>query len=134
VAQQLECLNHIRHVFVEYGREVHLNGSGGKKVWWCLDLRNLIPSSLFPTFHFLYRRYCVVRQAILCTADTTLEPTHHGGPNELALEDRNDDESTLAPASRSCRNWTQVKAWIEDNRVGKLEANRVGKLEAEMEK
>ena len=47
----------------------------------------------------------LVRQAILCTADTTLEQSNEDG------------SFTAQGAVHQCRDWNLVKAFLEENRV-----------------
>lgn len=56
-----------------------------------------------------------VRQALLCAADTTLEPT--GDDSDMYLHEMNDAEFGFATARHMCRNYTEVLHWIEANRL-----------------
>jgi len=48
---------------------------------------------------------CIVRQAIICTADTTLEQANANGA------------FNAQDAVHQCRDWNLVRAFLEDNRV-----------------
>ncbi|MCJ1301985.1 hypothetical protein MMC08_004786, partial [Hypocenomyce scalaris] len=60
-----------------------------------------------PSGGHLHVRHCIeyVRQAILCTADTTLEQANAGGA------------FNAQGAVHQCRDWNLVKAFLEDTRV-----------------
>lgn len=78
---QMHCLNHIRSVLV--------NGDDGS-------------DHTAHCFHYL-------RQAILCAADTTLEP---GGTNmKLANGDK---VAAGVETVHTCRDWRQVYDWMEN--------------------
>ncbi len=65
-----------------------------------------------------------VRQALLCAADTTLEPTGNGGVS-TSVEQHYVGHQTLVEkpsavfesALHTCKNWTAVRNWIEENSV-----------------
>lgn len=69
------------------------------RIWWVLNIS--------------FEQYCttrltsfwIVRQAILCTADTTLEQANAKGA------------FNAEGAIHQCRDWNLVKAFLEDNRV-----------------
>ncbi|EXJ71016.1 uncharacterized protein A1O5_06009 [Cladophialophora psammophila CBS 110553] len=105
IVRQLECLAFIRQILIDYDHEHHPHVHERAHVFHCLD-------------H--------VRQALLCAADTTLEPTRDGGvvsvpdsPHHYVGHQKMvDDRSSGSQAAlHTCRNWTAVKAWIEENRV-----------------
>ncbi|KAJ9606274.1 hypothetical protein H2200_009235 [Cladophialophora chaetospira] len=58
VVKQLECLAFLRSTLIEYDHEMHPSAHDRAHAFHCLD-------------H--------IRQALLCVADTTLEPTNYGG-------------------------------------------------------
>ncbi|KIW94750.1 uncharacterized protein Z519_04727 [Cladophialophora bantiana CBS 173.52] len=95
----------IRQILIDYDHEHHPHVHERAHVFHCLD-------------H--------VRQALLCAADTTLEPTRDGGvvsvpdsPHRYVGHQKMvDDRSSGLPAAlHTCKNWTAVKVWIEENRV-----------------
>jgi hypothetical protein len=61
----------------------------------------------------------LVRQAILCASDTSLEPIsdREGGRQ---YSDVTDSSKGVTPGFKSarhtCKNWTEVRAWMEVNR------------------
>ena len=89
-------------MLIDYGREMHPAAHDRSHAFHCLD-------------H--------VRQALLCAADTTLEPTDNGGAStsgELSNHYVGDQIVVDKPDSgalHTCKNWTAVKNWIEENRV-----------------
>jgi len=78
---QMHCLNHIRAALVH-------GDDGSDHTKHC--------------FHYL-------RQAILCAADTTLEP---GGTGMLV--ESGDKVATGVDVVHTCRDWRQVHDWMED--------------------
>ncbi|KAH0842311.1 hypothetical protein FOPE_07525 [Fonsecaea pedrosoi] len=105
VVRQLECLAFIRQILIDYDHEEHPHVHEKAHVFHCLD-------------H--------VRQALLCTADTTLEPTRDGGvvsspqsPHHYVGHQKTvaDGGGGLQSAVHTCKNWTAVRTWIEENRV-----------------
>ncbi|KIX97667.1 uncharacterized protein Z520_06445 [Fonsecaea multimorphosa CBS 102226] len=108
VVRQLECLAFIRQILIDYDHEQHPHVHEKAQVYHCLD-------------H--------VRQALLCAADTTLEPTRDGGafsplnvngPHHYVGHQKT-VMSGSASALHTCKNWTAVRSWIEENRVAGTE-------------
>ncbi|OAP55007.1 hypothetical protein AYL99_10707 [Fonsecaea erecta] len=109
IVRQLECLAFIRQILIDYDHEQHPHVHERAQVFHCLD-------------H--------VRQALLCAADTTPEPTRDGGvvssPNsphhyvghQKTVGNRSGESQS---ALHSCKNWTAVRTWIEENRVAGVE-------------
>lgn len=64
----------------------------------------------------------LVRQALLCAADTTLEPIGNRGALYPSLADavrRSGDGTDHASGEslHTCKDWSAVKTWMEDNRL-----------------
>lgn len=63
-----------------------------------------------------------VRQALLCAADTTLEPT---GDDTVLVDTEPDPvvhrthyvDVGFASARHTCRNYTEIQEWMEANKV-----------------
>ncbi|ETI26966.1 hypothetical protein G647_10065 [Cladophialophora carrionii CBS 160.54] len=102
VVKQLECLAFLRHILIDYSHEQHPQAHEISRAYHCLD-------------H--------VRQAVLCAADTTLEPTTlQDGMAPRDQAQRYGHEATSgahvnprAATLHTCKNWTAVKRWIEEN-------------------
>jgi hypothetical protein len=105
----------LRNILIDYNEELHPQSKHREHAFQCLDL---------------------VRQALLCSADATLEPItasgKHGhggststqhGDTDASAEGKNRIEVALnmgsgfTTALHICRHWTAVKAWIEENGV-----------------
>ncbi|OCT45940.1 hypothetical protein CLCR_00494 [Cladophialophora carrionii] len=103
VVKQLECLAFLRHILIDYSHEQHPLPREKSRAYHCLD-------------H--------VRQAVLCAADTTLEPTtlqdgmapHDDQAQRYGHEATSGANVNLGAAPlHTCKNWTAVKRWIEEN-------------------
>jgi hypothetical protein len=89
----------LRHILIDYSHERHPRAHEQSHAHHCLD-------------H--------LRQAVLCAADTTLEPTslsdgvssHH---MDEASANANAKVDLGAAPLHTCKNWTAVKRWIEEN-------------------
>ncbi|EXJ65414.1 hypothetical protein A1O7_01755 [Cladophialophora yegresii CBS 114405] len=97
VIKQLDCLALLRHILIDYSHEHHPLAREKSRAFHCLD-------------H--------VRQAVLCAADTTLEPTSEPpGQSQHYGNAGTSGENVNAGAAQlhTCKNWTAVKRWVEEN-------------------
>lgn len=134
----------IRHVLIDYDHEHHPHIHDKAHVYHCLDHSKfsfqhsllasltvgkfvLLPSMTrtFPGEHTL--TLLLVRQALLCHADTTLEPTgssrdyshdhqHYLGSQGGGRAQHMGHRPELGV--HMCKNWSAVRTWIEDNGMG----------------
>jgi hypothetical protein len=85
---QLHCVNNLRQFFIQ------------------LESRPATPREKSHIGHCL----SILRQAVLCDADTSLYPTRH-----VALQGGGETYRIAGPVTHVCRDWTRVMQYVEAN-------------------